>query len=82
MTVGTSSTTSSDVTLTESGKATLGLKPAREGSLVFIDIKDDLNNYTPFKQLGLHNSPLVIDGPCTFRVRRVDNGVSSGVYRG
>ena len=81
LTAGTSATTSSDFTVTEGSFATLSLKPKRPGSMVVVEIKDDTGAYAEFKQLSALNSPLLLGGG-TFRVRRIDTGVSVGVFRG
>lgn len=80
LTTGTSELPSSDVTLTASDRATLIYKGA-EGGVIFIQTKDDLGAYKDFQQLKSNGRPVVVDGPCTFRVRRVA-GVSCGVSRG
>jgi hypothetical protein len=81
LTIGTNQTPSSDFTVTEGATATLSIKPRVQGSMVVVEIKDDTGGYSEFKQLGYHNSPLLIGGG-TFRVKRVTSNVSVGVFRG
>lgn len=87
LTTDTATLNSSEFTLTAGESATLSLKgsgtsspPA--GTRVFVQIKDDTGAWVDFERLAQRNSPLVINGAGTFRVRRVDTGVSVGVFRG
>lgn len=80
LTTNTTAASSADVTLADSERTTLSVKDGKDGAVVYVEIKDDAGTYNKFRQLGYHNSPMVVDGPCVFRVRRLA-GAAIGVVR-
>lgn len=80
LTTNTTAASSSDVTLADGERATLSIKDEKDGAVVYVEIKNDGGGYREFRQLGRHSSPMVVDGPCTFRVRRLA-GPAIGVVR-
>lgn len=87
LSVDAAAANSSDQTVADGSRVTLSLKDStgtkiHGPTVVIVQIKDDAGVYFDFKQLGIHNTPLVIDGPCTFRVRRVNTGTPVGVFMG
>ena len=80
---GTTAATSSDFTLAEGESATLALKGADangfEVDAVLIELKDDAGAYHPVGEL---NTPQVLAGAGTYRVRRIAGRANVGVFRG
>ena len=87
LTTGTTAANSSDFTLAAGEEATISLKDAAGtkisgGAQVFIDIKDDAGQYFAIDRLGPDKVAVILKGVGTYRVRRIANGVSVGVFRG
>lgn len=81
---GTTAANSADFTLADGESATLALKGAGASGVldfapVLIEIKDDAGAY---HQIGGLLKPQVLSGAGTYRVRRIANRGSVGVFRG
>ncbi len=84
--VGTTATSSSDVTVANGASLAVCLKDAAGprvgiGALVHIEMKDDAGQYFRVGQLNAQNPAAVIDGGGTYRFTR-SAGVSCGVFQG
>lgn len=72
---GSNADTSDDFDVLDGDSANVFLKGVDGGlapEMVFIEIKDDQDNYTPFASLGVDMTLRNVIGPGTFRVRRAD----------
>ena len=80
---GTTAANSADFTLADGESATLALKGAAAATAtmapVVIEIKDDAGAY---HWIGSLSKPQVLSGAGTYRVRRIANRGSVGVFRG
>lgn len=83
--IGTNATPSSDFTIEDGGQRTIALKGNSTNGIfptaqIYLQIKDDANNYWTVDTLTVHNPAMIVVSPGTYRLLRKEGGKAAGVF--